>query len=104
MGVHLFYIVIGREPSKRVRQNPIMNEVQRADFGIFAQQKARQGEEPAAQAMTGDESNPFPALKRRRHHQGVFFVLGYDKSGSRTLEEGSTNIFFIHKKIYIDLL
>jgi len=36
-----------------------MNEVQRADFGIFAQRKARQGEEPAAQAVTGDESLNF---------------------------------------------
>ncbi|MBR6942592.1 MAG: hypothetical protein IKH55_05905 [Fibrobacter sp.] len=52
-----------------------MNEVQRADFGIFAQRKARQGEEPAAQAVTGDESNPFPARKRKIRLKAWLFVL-----------------------------
>ena len=52
-----------------------MNEVQRADFGIFAQQKARQGEEPAAQAVTGDESNPFPARKKKNQAQAWFFFF-----------------------------
>jgi hypothetical protein len=56
----------GREPEKRVRQNPIMHEVRKADFGIFAKRKARKGEEPAALAVTGDESNPFPARKKEK--------------------------------------
>ena len=50
---------MGRDTEKRVRQNPIMHEVRKADFGLSVQRKARQGEEPAAQAVTGDESLNF---------------------------------------------
>ena len=43
-----------------------MHEVRKADFGIFAKRKARQGEETAALAVTGDESYLFPLEKKEK--------------------------------------